>query len=154
VPPSPPIRLRRFRTADYDSVLALWKRSEGIGLNESDTREAIARYLRRNTGMSLVAVRGSRIVAAILCGHDGRRGYLHHLAVSRRWRRGGVGSRLVAACLERLREEGIPKCNLFLFASNRTGRAFWRRIGWSVRRDLELVQAATAPGSSARRKGC
>jgi N-acetylglutamate synthase len=135
-------------------VHAIWKKAEGVGLNESDSREAVGRYLRRNPGLSQVAVSGGKVVAAVLCGHDGRRGYLHHVAVSRGWRRMGIGKALVAACLEGLRKEGIPKCNLFLFASNRGGRVFWKRLGWSVRGDLRLVQRGTASCSGSSRKSC
>ncbi len=94
------------------------------------------------------------MIAAVLCGHDGRRGYLHHLAVARKMRRKGIGARLVAACLERLDEEGITKCNLFLYAGNRTGSAFWRRLGWTVRPDLRLVQRGTAGASGSCRTTC
>ena len=117
--------------------------AEGVGLNESDTRKAIGRFLKRNPGFSQVAVSGNRVVAVVLCGHDGRRGYLHHLAVAREWRRKGVGKALVAVCLRKLHREEIPKCNLFLFATNRPGRAFWKRLGWTVRGDLRLVQHRT-----------
>ena len=153
-PARPTVRLRAFRLADYAAVFALWKKTEGIGLNESDTRAAIRRYLRHNPGLSLVATAGGRIVGAVLCGHDGRRGYLHHLAVARSWRRCGVGRSLVSACLDRLRAEGIPKCNLFLFASNLPGKAFWRRLGWSVRADLRLVQRRTAVAAGECRTSC
>lgn len=119
--------------------------AEGVGLNESDNRRAIGRYLRRNPGLSQVAVSGNRVVAVVLCGHDGRRGYLHHLAVARKWRRKGIGKALVAACLGRLRREAIPKCNLFLYATNKPGRAFWKRLGWTVRGDLRLAQHGTTP---------
>ena len=135
---------RPLPIADYDEIHALWKRTEGIGLSESDTREAIGRFLKRNPKLSLVAICGDRVIAAVLCGHDGRRGYLHHLAVAGKWRRQGIGRTLVDACLEKLRSEGIPKCNLFLYASNASGRAFWRRLGWNVRADLRLVQRGTA----------
>jgi len=152
---SPPsIRYRVFRTADYGEVYAIWKKAEGVGLSESDSRDAIARYLRRNSGLSRVAVCEGRVIGAVLCGHDGRRGYLHHLAVARRWRRIGVGRTLVEACLERLRDEGIPKCNLFLFAGNRPGKDFWRRLGWSIRDDLRLVQRGTADASGRCLKTC
>jgi ribosomal protein S18 acetylase RimI-like enzyme len=152
--PRSPVSLRPFRIADYGEVYAIWKKAEGVGLNESDSREAVGRYLRRNPGLSQVAVSGGRVVAAVLCGHDGRRGYLHHLAVAKRWRRMGLGRALVAACLGKLHKEGIPKCNLFLFASNRPGRAFWRRLGWSVRSELRLVQRSTAAKSRPNRRSC
>ena len=125
-----------------------------MGLNESDSRQAVVRYLRRNPGLSHVAVSGGRVIAAVLCGHDGRRGYLHHLAVAHKWRRMGLGRALVAACLDKLCGEGIPKCNLFLFASNRPGRIFWRRLGWSVRADLRLVQRGTATARGSSRNSC
>ncbi|HXB01570.1 MAG TPA: GNAT family N-acetyltransferase [Opitutaceae bacterium] len=134
--------LRAMTPADYDAVLALWQASEGIGLNESDTREAIAAYLARNPGFSLVVEIEGVIVGALLGGHDGRRGYLHHLAVSNPHRRRGIGRTLVDESLARLRAHGIPKCNIFLFANNAAGRAFWLREGWAPREDLVLVQKA------------
>jgi ribosomal protein S18 acetylase RimI-like enzyme len=142
-------RIRPLRIADYGEILALWKKTEGIGLGESDSREAVGHFLKRNPGLSLVAVADARVIATLLCGHDGRRGYLHHLAVAKKWRRKGIGGKLVAACLAKLREQDIPKCNLFLYASNSSGNAFWRRLGWDVRADLRLVQRGTtaAPGS-------
>jgi putative acetyltransferase len=141
--------LRAMTPVDYDAVLALWQASEGIGLNESDTREAIAAYLVRNPGFSLVAEIEGVIVGALLGGHDGRRGYLHHLAVASRHRRRGLGRTLVGESLARLRAQGITKCNIFLFANNADGRAFWLREGWAVREDLALVQKAiSAPAFS------
>jgi N-acetylglutamate synthase len=134
------VHLRAFRLADYPAVLALWRRSEGLGLNESDSREAISAYLRRNPRLSLVAERNGRLVGALLGGHDGRRGYLHHLAVARRQRRLGVGRRLVEECLARLARLGIPRVNIFVYADNAAGRRFWRRTGWILRRDLRLMQ--------------
>jgi ribosomal protein S18 acetylase RimI-like enzyme len=133
-------------------VLALWKASEGIGLNESDTREAIAAYLVRNPGFSLVAEIKGVIVGALLCGHDGRRGYLHHLAVASPHRRRGLVRTLVGESLARLRAQGITKCNIFLFANNAAGRAFWLREGWAPREDLVLVQKTIS--ASAFPNGC
>jgi putative acetyltransferase len=132
--------LRPFRFADYDAVLALWRRCQGIGLGASDTRARIVAYLRRNPGFSFVAQRNGKLVGAILGGHDGRRGYLHHLAVAKRHRRAGLGRQLVDSCLEKLREAGIEKCNIFVFAGNADGMKFWARTGWGERPDLCLLQ--------------
>ncbi len=134
-------RFRPLGLADYDEVRALWERSSGIGLNESDTREAIALFLERNPGLSRVALAPDGTIAgAVLSGHDGRRGYLHHLAVDESHRRRGLGSRLVEQALQDLRALGIPKTNIYLFADNAAGRAFWLREGWSVRDDLVVLQ--------------
>jgi ribosomal protein S18 acetylase RimI-like enzyme len=132
--------VRAFRIEDYDGVVALWRRTEGVGLNESDTRRAIAAYLRRNPRMSFVAERDDRIIGAVLCGHDGRRGYLHHLAVSKRHRQRGIGQQLVAACLAKLHRVGIQRCNIFIFANNAAGIKFWAHTSWKLRTELRLMQ--------------
>ena len=133
-------QLRVMTLADHDEVIALWRVTEGIGLTVSDDREAIGAYLARNPGMSFVAVAGGRIVGAVLGGHDGRRGYLHHLAVTPAWRHRGIGRALVEAVLAELKAAGMLKCNLFLYADNEAGRAFWLKHGWVTREDLVLVQ--------------
>jgi putative acetyltransferase len=116
---------------DYEAVVAFWQTQEGIGLNESDDRASIERYLLRNPGMSFVARnRLGAIIGAVLCGHDGRRGYLHHLAVENACRRRGLGKMLVERCLSQLAASGIPKCNIFLFNDNENGRHFWERLGY------------------------
>jgi N-acetylglutamate synthase len=132
--------IRAMAMADYAAVLRLWQDTEGVGLNESDGRGQIREYLRRNPGMSFVARCGGEIVGAVLCGHDGRRGYLHHLAVAVAHRKKGLGQKLVDACLARLRRSKIQKCNIFLFADNRAGGKFWKHNGWLRRPDLLVMQ--------------
>jgi N-acetylglutamate synthase len=130
---------------DYDEALALWQNTEGIGLDgRGDTREGIAAYLVRNPGLSYVVRMEGRVVAAVLCGHDGRRGYLCHLAVAIPWRRKGIGRALVDACLAGLAAVGIEKCNVFLFAHNELGKTFWMRGGWNERCDLKVLQKSTS----------
>jgi ribosomal protein S18 acetylase RimI-like enzyme len=137
-------QIRGMTLADYDEVIALWRATEGLGLGDSDEREAIGAYLVRNPGMSFVATNCGHIVGAMLGGHDGRRGYLHHLAVVPRWRHRGIGRALVEASLAQLRAAGVPKCNLFLYGHNAAGRAFWLKHGWTAREDLVLVQKTLA----------
>lgn len=126
--------------ADYDEVYTLWEATEGVGLSSADSREAIARYLARNPGMSFVArdAQGS-LVGAVLCGHDGRRGFLHHLAVKPGCRRQGLGRALAERCLVALTGEGIDKCHLFVFKENQNGRAFWEKLGWAERTTLVIM---------------
>jgi putative acetyltransferase len=81
--------------------------------------------------MSLIARDpNGTIIAAVLCGHDGRRGYLHHLAVAPSHRRQGLGRTLVNRCLEQLTAAGIPKCNIFLFKDNAQAQEFWQSLGY------------------------
>jgi putative acetyltransferase len=85
--------IREMHIDDYDRLISLWQRCEGIGLSDADQLERIDFFLRRNPGMSFVAEGADGAMAgAVLCGTDGRRGYLHHLAVDPAWRRHGIGA--------------------------------------------------------------
>ncbi|GAK60742.1 GCN5-related N-acetyltransferase [Candidatus Vecturithrix granuli] len=133
------IEIREMTMADYDAMLALWKISEGIGLSNADSRDNMTSYLQRNPGLSFVAYDGDQLVGTVLCGHDGRRGYLHHLAVSTSHRHQGIGRKLANQALTMLQQQGIEKCHLFVIKNNREALAFWKRVGWKKRVDLVLM---------------
>ena len=132
---SQPIKLREMTLADYDAVMALWNAAEGVRANES--REEFDRILRRNPDLSCIALAGDQLAGAVLCCHDGRRGYLYHLAVANAFRRQAVGRQLVDRCLARLQAAGIRRCTIFLLADNTAGETFWRQTGWRERTDLK-----------------
>jgi ribosomal protein S18 acetylase RimI-like enzyme len=129
--------------ADIEPALTLWRATEGMGLSEVDAPDALAAYLQRNPGLSVVAEDGGRLVGTALCGHDGRRGFLYHVAVARASRGQGLGQALVQACLDGLAGAGISKCHLFVFATNEGGIAFWNRNGWTRRGDLAVFSRNT-----------
>ena len=137
--------IRPMTLTDFEAVRALWASCEGVGLNDADRPEVLSAYLERNPGMSFVAQRDDAIVGAVLCGHDGRRGYLNHLAVSPKHRYQGLARDLVENCLAALKAAGIGKCHLFIFSSNQEGRNFWRQIGWELREDLAVASCTLAP---------
>jgi N-acetylglutamate synthase len=139
------LAIRAMTASDYDAVLALWRTSEGIGLSAADERGPIEAYLARNPGMSWVAFRGERLVGAVLCGHDGRRGYVHHLTVVPAERGHGLGRRLMDEVLGELARAGIGKANIVVYAANADGQAFWRATGWAPRDDLVLMQRVLDP---------
>ena len=130
--------LREFRPTDIASVLELWATANGIELDSSDAPEALTAFLARNPGSSTVAFLNGSLAGAALCGHDGRRGLLHHLAVADFARRQGVGRAIVERCLSRLREAGIIKCHALVFRDNRFGELFWTPIGWDLREKVSL----------------
>jgi putative acetyltransferase len=116
-----------------------------VQLAGGDERAEIERYLERNPGGSFVAEAAGRVVGVALCGHDGRRGYLHHLAVDAAHRRSGLGRRLAERCLAVLREAGMAKCHLFVAKENEEALAFWRATDWFVRDDLEMLSILLEP---------
>lgn len=143
-----PLTFAAMSIADYDEVIAFWRGQEGIGLNESDSHEQIARFLEHNPGMSLVVRDGRQLVGAVLSGHDGRRGYLYHLAVDPAYRQQGLGRQIVARCLREFHRLGLHKCNINVFGANDAGQAFWKRIGFAGRQDLLPMQKVIAGNDS------
>jgi N-acetylglutamate synthase len=141
------IEVTPFSIDSYEDVLALWRQCEGIGLSDADSRESIQTYLNRNPGMSFVALADGKVVGSILAGHDGRRGYIHHLAVHPSCRRHGLGRALVAQATCALLSAGIQKAHIFIFNSNAEGIAFWESVGWSPRGDIGVISKTIQPGT-------
>ncbi len=131
------MEIRKMSIDDYEGVYQLWMNTPGMGLNNlDDSREGIEKYLRRNPDTCFVALKNDIVIGVILCGHDGRRGYIHHTAVSTSERKQGIGNALLNAALEALEQEGINKVALVVFSKNEIGNAFWENRGFIVRNDL------------------
>lgn len=131
--------VREFTSTDIAAAVELWKASEGIGLSAADEPAALTRYLERNPGMSFTAYIGTELAGAVLCGHDGRRGFLHHLAVRRDYRRLGIGRILVERCHQALSKIGIDKVHIFVYHDNQNALAFWKGEKYIPRDDLVLL---------------
>ena len=129
---------RIMQINDYDRVIALWQRCDGVSLREADSREGIGRYLERNPGLSFVAEENDALVGTIMAGHDGKRGYIQHLAVDDSLRQQGIGSRLVETCLEALKNQGIVKSHVHVLSDNQLGREFWLRRDWFQRKEIVM----------------
>ena len=130
-------QIHELTEADYEPVMALWNSTPGVRATESTAE--FARILARNPGLSCVARDAQKIVAAILCCHDGRRGYLYHLAVAQSHRRQGIARAMVDRCLALLTDLGITRCTLFVVADNEDGTAYWKHTGWRERVDLKAM---------------
>lgn len=130
------LQISEMTIADYDSVLALLSSTPGVVVRNADSHEATERYLARNPGLNFVARSEGRVVGCAMCGHDGRRGYLQHVAVDAAYRRRGIATLLVEECLSRLKALGIHKTHLDVIAENEPAQAFWERLGWKPRDDI------------------
>jgi N-acetylglutamate synthase len=134
------MKISEMTTTDYHEVMSLWQSTEGMGLHKQmDSKKGIAKYLRRNPGLSLVARDNKKIVGTVLCGHDGRRGHLYHLAVTPSYRKKGIAKELVNKALSKLTAIGITRCTIHAFAKNYAGRKFWQHIGWTERQDIKVM---------------
>ncbi len=129
--------IRAMTIEDYPAVKSLWLGIHGFGIRSiDDSRKGVEQFLKRNPGISVVAEQDGKIVGAILCGHDGRRGCLYHVCVEERFRRKGIGKAMVIFCMEALKKEHINKVSLIAFTKNDIGNAFWKETGWTKREDL------------------
>lgn len=129
--------IRPMVIEDYDKVFTLWNSIKGFAIRSiDDSKEGVEIFLKRNPGISCVAEKDGKIVGAILCGHDGRRGCLYHVCVSPDYRRHGIGKAMVVFCIEALHKEQINKVCLIAFTKNDIGNAFWRNCLWTEREDL------------------
>lgn len=133
----PGVTLREFTMEDYDAVFSLWENAApGVEIRPSDARDQIALKQTRDPDLFLIAevAEGApdsrRIVGVVMGGWDGRRGWLHHLAVDRRYRRRGIASALLAEVEARLRHKGCLKVNLLVRAANEDARRLYRRLGY------------------------
>lgn len=129
---------RCMQVSDYDGVMDLWRSCEGLLLREADSKTGIERYLERNPGLSFVAFDDGAIIGSIMAGHDGKRGYIQHLAVAREARRQGIGSRLIELCLDALMSQGIVKAHVHVLKDNPSGHHYWIARGWIERADTQL----------------
>lgn len=129
--------VRTMTMDDYDEVFKLWSKIKGFAIRSiDDSRIGVERFLKRNPTTSVVAIEDGKVVGAILCGHDGRRGCLYHVCVDPDYRLRGIGKSMVVRCMEALQAEQISKVSLIAFSENDIGNAFWHTIGWTERLDL------------------
>ena len=135
---------RAMKITDYNNLIKLWKRTEGMGITVSDSRKNLDKYLKRNRGFCFVALGDKKeIIGTILSGHDGKRAYIYHLAVEKNYQRNGIGKELVNKSIKKLKSAGIPKCTLFVYNKNIKGKRFWESMGWFVRKELTMMQYFT-----------
>ena len=133
------MQIRAILPSDHPRLLDLWRRTPGIRVRVEDEYEPFCRYLTRNPGLSLLVENDGDVVASLLVGHDGRRGYLQHLVVEPSWRGQGLSAALLDDALVRLAELGVSKSHVFVLGDASEALAFWRsRPGWGERDDIEV----------------
>ena len=111
-----------------------------MGLSNADKKENIQKFLIKNKGLSYVCRHEDKIIGTILCGHDGRRGYIYHMTVAEEHRGRGIGRRLVEISLEGLKSEGINKWHLFVLADNTIVMLFGHQRGGTREKIFLCIQ--------------
>ena len=114
--------IREMTIDDYDEVYEMWQITTKRALSKADEKDQMERYLKHNAGMSQVAVVDGKIVGTVLAGHDGRRGFIHHMAVLPEFRRKKIGHALAQTAIQKIREQGIDKTHICLLYTSPSPR--------------------------------
>ncbi len=127
--PDAPLDVRPFQPADEAAVIALWARCDLIR-PWNDPQKDIQRKLRVQPELFLVGLRDQTIVATVMAGYEGHRGWINYLAVAPDLQRQGLGQLILAAAEQRLQALGCAKINLMVRSSNAAAVAFYQRLGY------------------------
>ena len=132
------MKIEKFNLKYYQKVVELWKKA-GIEVGSSDTKEEIAGVLNRNPDLFLIGKEDGKIVAVVIGAFDGRRGYVHHLAVDLDYQKRGYGKIIMDELIARFRKKKVHKIHLFIEKTNPEVVDFYSNLGWNVRDDLIMM---------------
>jgi ribosomal protein S18 acetylase RimI-like enzyme len=131
------MQIRTFHAADESAVVALWDECR-LTRPWNDPHKDIARKLAIQSELFLVGVVDEAVIASVMAGYEGHRGWMNYLAVTPRFRGRGYGRALVDHVERLLLERGCPKVNLQVRASNPDALAFYRRLGYVQDESISL----------------
>lgn len=135
------IEIRTMKIEDYTDVMALWKSIKGFRIRAvDDDFEHIKRFLERNVGLSVVAIKDNHIVGSILSGHDGRQASFYHVCVDSKYRGENIAAKMVKEAIKRINAEGISKITLIAFKQNLAGNIFWKNQNWELNNDINSYE--------------
>ena len=132
------MKIIKFKIEYYDEVVKLWRKA-GIEVVSSDTIDEIMRVLNRNPDLFLIGKVHEKVIAVVMGAFDGRRGYVHHLAVDPGYQKMGFGRTIMDALIEQFRTKNIQKIHLFIEKTKKSVVKFYSNLGWDVREDLIMM---------------
>lgn len=125
------MRIRPYEPPDEPALIALWH-SCGLIVSHNNPVADIRRKLREAPELLLVGTLDSRLIASVMAGYEGHRGWINYLAVAPGVRGHGYGRQIMQHAEQLLRERGCPKINLQVRSTNREVIEFYRRLGFQI----------------------
>ena len=132
------MKIRLMREEDYSSLIILWNSFPGNTMTGADSMEEFTKFLSKNADYCFSAFENGKLVGSVMAGNDSRRGYIYHLAVEESHHGSGIGTGLMNAVEEALRDAGIEKVHLFIYTDNPAIR-FYEKTGWHLRSDIAVM---------------
>lgn len=140
------MEIREFRQSDEDAVVDLWERC-GLTRPWNDPRQDIRRKLAVRPDLFLVGIWEGAIVASVMAGYEGHRGWINYLAVDPQHQRQGLGRDIMAEAERRLAAVGCPKINLQVRTDNLAALEFYRQIGYNTDAVVSLGKRLVQEGT-------
>lgn len=125
------MQIRAYQPADEEAVIRVWRECDLIRPS-NDPHKDIRRKMAVRPDLFLVGIVEGQIVATVMAGYEGHRGWLNYLAVSPPFQKRGLARLIVSEAERLLRLEGCAKINLQVRTSNPGVVDFYRRIGYSI----------------------
>ena len=132
------MKIEKFSIEQYDEIIEIWRKA-GLSIGSSDTKEQVNRMLQRNPNLFLIGKVDEIIAGVVMGGFDGRRGYVHHLAVDPKYQKKGFGRLMMKELMKRFGEMGVHKVHLFIEKYNKEVINFYQRLNWEIRDDLIMM---------------
>ncbi len=125
------LSIRRINLADTNAVVELWTSCDLV-VPWNDPRRDIERKLKDSAELFFVGEIRKTIIATCMAGYDGHRGWIYYLAVDPKFRRRGIGAKLMQHAEQILRDQDCPKIDLMVRNSNQSTIKFYQRIGYKT----------------------
>lgn len=132
------MEILNFSIDMYQNVYNLWVMT-GLAIGISDTKEHVERVLKQHPELFIVGKVEEKIVAVVMGAFDGRRGYVHHLAVDSEFQKKGYGKEIMEELHKRFLKKGVVKVHLFVDIETKGVIEFYQKLGWYLRDDLKMM---------------
>ncbi|KKM85153.1 hypothetical protein LCGC14_1291890 [marine sediment metagenome] len=132
------MKIENYSMKLYDKVIELWRKA-GISVGSSDSKEELEKMLKRNPNLFLIGRKNQKIIAVVMGGFDGRRGYVHHLAIDPDFQKKGYGRMMMDKIHNIFLQMGVHKVHLFIEINNKEVVNFYESMGWEKRDDLIIM---------------
>jgi len=124
------MKIRPFEPGDAATVMALWQEC-GLTRPWNDPQADIARKCAQQPELFLVGEVAGTVVATVMVGYDGHRGWAYYLGVAAAYRQRAFGRALMQHAEQLLIARGCPKLNLLVRSSNAAVVAFYEQLGYA-----------------------
>jgi iron complex transport system substrate-binding protein len=134
---SSPFSIRIFMERDSDAVIQLWQECQ-LTVPWNDPQKDIQRKLNKDSALFLIGEINGEVVASLMGGYDGHRGWINYLAVAPKHQKNGYAKKLIAYFEHQLAQQGCPKINLQIRDTNIEVQKFYQSLGYETEKSVSM----------------